>query len=366
MHNQYFSDLNYSLGNEDTKVEYEMVKKLNPNTVITVCGSGSRALPLLGANPSRLICVDLASQQLALLRLRIEVLKKLNYEEFLAFWGYAPYGETSHNQNERKALFEKLSLLDSDRNYFHHLLVKKNWDSILYEGKWEKTFFLFSRFVYRVLGDRRCELFECATIPLQREYVKEKFPRWRWTFILFVLGNRSMFNALLYRGHFVKKNIARGYLNFYNESFNYLFERILARENFFLQICFLGKIMFQEANILEAEKVCFEEMKNNLNRKCTEITEVQGDLITTICCHEKVDFISMSDVPSYFSGDMEKNFLQKIKPSLLSGAIIVIRNYLRIPECDQSGYEDVTDQYRDLIAEEKVQVYQFCILKFKG
>ena len=124
--------------------------------------------------------------------------------------------------------------------------------------------------------------------------------------------------------------------------------------------------MFQEANILEAEKVCFEEMKNNLNRNCTEITEVQGDLIATICSHEKVDFISMSDVPSYFSGDMEKNFLQKIKPSLLSGAIIVIRNYLRIPECDQSGYEDVTDQYRDLIAEEKVQVYQFCILKFKG
>jgi len=366
MSNQYFSDLNYSLGNEDTKVEYEMVKKLKPLTIIAVSGSGSRALPLLVSNPQKMICVDLASQQLALLRLRIEVLKKLSYEEFLKFWGYAPYGEALQNRNERKAMFEKLSLLDSDRDYFCHLFVKKGWDSILYEGKWEKTFYLFSRFVYALLGKRRLELFDCITLSAQKEYINKKFPRWRWMFILFVLGNRSMFNALLYGGHFVKKNIAKGYFNFYNESFNYLFNQILARENFFLQICFLGKIIFKEANILEAQCFCFEEMKDNLSRKYTEIIEVQGDLINAICNHTKVDFISMSDVPSYFSGDIEKNFLQKIKSSLSLGAIIVIRNYLRIPECDQSGYEDVTEQYHDLISQEKVQVYQFCILSYKG
>jgi len=366
MHNQYFSDLNYSLGNEDTKVEYEMVRRLKPNTIISVCGSGSRTLPLLASSPQKMICVDLASQQLGLLRLRIEVLKKLSYDEFLKFWGYAPYANTSLNRNERKAMFEKLSLLASDWEYFYHLFTKNDWDTILYEGKWEKTFFIFSRFVYLMLKERRGELFECKTLLLQKEYIKKKFPRWRWTFILFILGNRSMFNTLLYKGQFVKKNIPKGYLKFYIDAFNYLFNQILARENFFLQICFLGKIMFREANILEAERVCFDEMKSNLNQQSTEIIEVQGDLIQTICSYEQVDFISMSDVPSYFSGEQEKNFLQTIKSSLLPGAILVLRNYLRVPECDQGGYEDVTDQYRDLIAQEKVQVYQFCILRYKG
>ena len=46
MTEKYFKSLNYSLGNEDTTFEVEMVKKLNPKKVLAVAGSGGRSLPL--------------------------------------------------------------------------------------------------------------------------------------------------------------------------------------------------------------------------------------------------------------------------------------------------------------------------------
>ena len=45
MTEKYFKSLNYSLGNEDTTFEVEMVKKLNPKKVLAVAGSGCHDVP---------------------------------------------------------------------------------------------------------------------------------------------------------------------------------------------------------------------------------------------------------------------------------------------------------------------------------
>ena len=55
---EYFYDLNYTLANEDTTLEYEMVKELKPKFVLSVCGSGGRALPLICGGAERLDAID--------------------------------------------------------------------------------------------------------------------------------------------------------------------------------------------------------------------------------------------------------------------------------------------------------------------
>jgi hypothetical protein len=60
---------------------------------------------------------------------------------------------------------------------------------------------------------------------------------------------------------------------------------------------------------------------------------------------------------------MEKNFLQKIKPNLSLGAHVVLRSYLRVPDCDCHGFEDVTANFTDIIRLEKTQMYKVKVLK---
>ncbi|MBI2711236.1 MAG: hypothetical protein HYX41_00030 [Bdellovibrio sp.] len=56
--------------------------------------------------------------------------------------------------------------------------------------------------------------------------------------------------------------------------------------------------------------------------------------------------------------------MQRIKKGLAPNGMVVIRNYLRIPEgTDYSGFQRVTPSYQDLIDQEKVQLYSIEIFK---
>ena len=73
-------------------------------------------------------------------------------------------------------------------------------------------------------------------------------------------------------------------------------------------------------------------MKESLNT--CQVFYHQNDLLSEITNQDNLDFISLSDVPSYFSGQTEKEFIQNLKPSLSDDALVVNRNYLRIPEAN--------------------------------
>ena len=70
MAKKYFSDLNYSLGNEDTSLEVEILKHIRPKNIFSVAGCGSRALPLLSVFPDNLVAVDISEAQIFITELR--------------------------------------------------------------------------------------------------------------------------------------------------------------------------------------------------------------------------------------------------------------------------------------------------------
>jgi S-adenosylmethionine-diacylglycerol 3-amino-3-carboxypropyl transferase len=80
---------------------------------------------------------------------------------------------------------------------------------------------------------------------------------------------------------------------------------------------------------------------------------------------KQYDFLSLSDVPSYFQGQLEKDYMQKIRPGLAPGAIIVTRYYLRKSDCDLNGYLDITDSHIKLVELEKVQMYDIRIYQYQ-
>ncbi len=48
-----------------------------------------------------------------------------------------------------------------------------------------------------------------------------------------VIGNRATFNALLYKGDFIKKNVEQSYYDYYSEAFKKLFTTAPAKRTSF-------------------------------------------------------------------------------------------------------------------------------------
>lgn len=359
---KFFNKLNYTLANEDTTMEYNILPT-GMDHVLSVAGSGARVLPLIAKNPKLLTCIDLVPEQLFIAELRIEAVRSLTHSEYLNFWGYPP---ANISNAERKDLFHKIDLPPDAKSFFTNLFENHNWESILYLGKWEQTFNTFSKVVRAIMGKSVDKLFQQKTLEDQKRYLQSKFPLSRWKCCLFILGNKKVFNALLYKGNFVEKNIPESYFQFYLQTFNRVFNISPVRENYFTNLLFYGQIKFPEGNPIECNKKVFEEIKKSL--ETTKVKFLRSDLISaTKNATSKIDFVSLSDVPSYFKGEIEKNYLQDMKDGLKKGAILVQRHYLHITKsAKRENYVDITSNFQKEINSEKIQAYIPEILKYDG
>lgn len=359
MPRKYFHSLNYTIGNEDTSLELAVMPEGIQHALV-VAGSGSRVIPLLSKSPKYITCVDFSQEQLSLAELRIASLKMLDHQNFLAFWGYPPHLMTP---NERASVFKNLELSHQARKSMELLFQKYSWGPLLYAGRWEKTFHKLSRINRWIVGSRGLKIFSCQTQKEQEKYLKTKFPRKAWSFVIFILGNAPVFNALLYKGNFPQKNISESMHAFYLKRFENLFEQDLARKNYFLQLLFFGRLQFPEGLPIECDQEIFLKAKEGLSK--TKITYICSNAITeTRRSSIPIDFLSLSDIPSYLHPPQEQEFLQEIKNRIPTGGIIVNRYYLRIPDDLKTyGYQEVTDNYKEAISREKIQMYSFGIYK---
>lgn len=362
MSNKYFKGLNYTLGNEDTTVEIEMMKKLKPKKVFSICGSGGRSLPLMHDDCESLSLSDLSKEQLMLAELRLATYRELSFSDFSLFWGYFPYSDDNHN-GKRRDLFTSLKLSDSAYAFFSQVFHETGFNSLLYLGKWERTFFIFSKINTVMLAPDHDRIMRFDKLEDQVYFYHNQFPMNRWKALLHILGNKTMFNALLYKGDFIQKNSPLSHFDYYYQAFERLFTTDLAQKSFFLNLCFYGKINSLEGVPIEAQS----EAHFRIQKAKTTIDYIQEDFIKALSRGDKkFDFASLSDVPSYFSGEVEKNYMQMIKPGLNPGAIVVVRYYLRTSECNLNGYTEITDEYRDLIKQEKVQMYNIKVYRYES
>ncbi len=364
MTKKYFGALNYTLGNEDTSVDLEIIKRLGSKNVFSIAGCGSRALPLL-EQCDQIVLNDVGPYQLALSRLRAALYRDLDFQDFLLFFDYPPY-HSQDNSRRRKEIFYKLDLNEQDKDFFFGVFSEIKWNSLLYYGRWERTFQTLSKALRVILKKDHDRIFDFYNLEEQREYYYKNFYNINWKALLFLLGNKSVFNALLYKGDFIVKNYPESHFEYYQKSFENLFTHSLARESFFAHLCFHGRIIHSDGNPVEAWEGNFNAVKSKLSSSESALELVQGNMVELLhspLYENSFDYLSLSDVPSYFQGDVEKNFLQEMAPSLKKGGVVCLRHYLRKAQCDKSGFKDISDQFSELTLTEKVGVYRFEILQ---
>lgn len=349
MTQNYFQNLNYSMANEDTYMEYRLVQKLKSKIILTVGGSGSRALPFLAVNPEELRIVDVSIDQLMLIELKLETIKQLTRSNAISFW-------TSVSDQETEAIFNQMKLDDKFKSFFQFHLKNNPGIPPLYWGKWEKTFITFSKLTRLLFSQKVREGVFTASNPYK--FYEKNIKGFRWSLLLKIVGNKAMFNSLLYKGSFIQKNSPLSYFDYYHGAFDRLFG-LEIKKSHFLQLCLCGKVLHEEGLPIEFS----EELFNKIKESTTKPIYQQGSIFER-SESTKYDFISLSDVPSYLSGEIERNYIQLLAKNIMNDGVIVNRFYLRATEnTDITGFKDITPKYQDIISQELVQMYQVQLLQ---
>jgi S-adenosylmethionine-diacylglycerol 3-amino-3-carboxypropyl transferase len=331
MANEYFSDLNYSLSNEDTQIEYSVMPEQIDKT-FSIAGSGARCLPLIAKKPKLLHVVDMALPQLFLAELRLQAARQLSYEEFLFFLGYR-----GAIQNDKKSADDRFEL-------FHHLKLSRDCSSYWLKnsrawrqhgyillGRWEQHFQRIGALFRNYLKCDFSELFNAQSIDEQVVLYQKLWPKARWNAFLRLVASEFVFNKFLYKGHFSGEADRRTekkppYL-FIKDEFERVFSTQLVRKNYFMQVLFLGKIVHEEGLPLEAHRALFDNLKNSK----TEVHFLQSNL-TQILQKNSYDFISLSDTISYLPEAAAEKILINCPSDTRSGARMVIRSFMKAPK----------------------------------
>ncbi len=346
----YFKQLNYTLGDEDASFEMHALRQ-HAGHVIAVADCGSRLVPLLAKQPRKLTCVDISPLQLAISKLRLSLLAHVDHPTYCAFLGY----QEGISPAQRQQLFAQLPLDEASRATLEAMLASINWDGPVYYGKFEQMLLTLSRITRLITGKRAAGIFACTTLEEQLAYYKTQFPHWRWKWVLRLLGNSTALNSLLYKGDFPKKNTPGSYLETYSQIFERLFTTARARESFFLQMIFLGKIAYPEGLPIECDPEVFQQAKAAL-AQC-EIAYVEGDIFSAVAQHDDVDFLSLSDVPSFIDDAQAHACLQAVKKHCAKEGVVVVRGHVRLVKPDLRGFRDISHLYDKWAQRESTQLW---------
>lgn len=363
----YFEKLNYTLSNEDTRVEHALLPE-NARSVFAIAGSGARVLPLIARDPAELEIIDLAREQLHLCELRIAAARALSHSEYLFLLGYRgglDSGDPASNEtgDSRLKLFERLELSPDCREFWR--AHARQWEphGFVLLGKWENHFQKLGKIFRRGLRMDVRPVFEAQSLEEQRELYRKHFKPVVFRNFLRVVASEFVFNKFLYKGHFSGSSghatESRAPWRFIDEEFRRLFTTTLVRKNYFLQVLFLGRIYYEEGLPLEAQPAVLEAIK----RSKTRVIFTQGNLLEKLPARP-FDFISLSDTISYLSQEDAARVLELLHAGTPAGARMVIRSFLKAPTAIRSaGWTLEEDENRRAHALDGTGVYQFHIFR---
>lgn len=317
---EYFSGLNYSLSNEDSNIEAKILDQLSINNfhILSVCGAGSRVIPLMKRQVSSIHVVDISELQIKLFRLRYASLKALNFQDFLHFWGYQNQGGC------RKEMLQSFLLPNNEQEFWLH--NSNAWEKgFLFLGKWEKHLLRLGQ-LFRHLFLTNFEGLFLATNPEERQrWYQDHFPQKRLFLFLKTFANPLVFNLLLYRGRFAPSN--EDFAEFLNRVFHKILIEKDPKKSFFAQMLFLGDLRYAEGWPAEAQESVFNEAKDFQGK----IIECKNDLAQVLNTKD-FKFLSLSDVASYLDADALIEFEKGLLRQLEQSATAVVRSFRRHPQ----------------------------------
>ncbi len=350
----FYSRLSYSFGNEDWRTEQKALKIRPDDSVLCVTASGDRPLNLLSTELKELVSIDANPMQTALFDLKCAALKKLDYEEYLAFMG------VKHHSNRLETFAKLKSELSSlsSKVWDHH--SKKIHEGILYEGAVEKKLKVASKVLSKLRGNKIDRLFSFENLDEQRAFLDQSWHTFLW---------RKTFQICLHpwlTRIFIKDPGLYAFVDHDIHIGDYLYEKLhtylnsyIAKESVLLSLIFKGKVDRSSFPPYLNEQGT-AQIKKRLDRVKFETIDMASYLEKAP--DASIDCFSCSDIASYICVDDFNRMVNGILRTAKPGARFCIRQFLsrhHIPSSISKHFVRDSKLEKELESEDRCFVYNF-------
>ena len=325
----FFSDLRYSVGNEDWAAEASALRLRPEDTVLCITASGDRPLHVMLSGCEKVIAVDANASQNFLLELKLSAIQQFDYHTYLGFLGIEEI-----EPGQRWQLFSALKphLSVAAQRYWQQRRAKI-CKGVIYQGATERATRKLSRIMQIFRRKKLKKLFSFDDIHQQREFLLREWntPLWRHSLKLALhprisrlfikdLGLNSKLDRAFHPGAYIYERLTRA------------FERDLAKSNMIGSLLFLGELP-KEALPPYLTEAGFTAIKAS----STEVTSVTDDVISYLqtCPDNSIDAFSMSDIASYMDQDSFAKLCHEIVRTATPDARFSLREFMssrQVPE----------------------------------
>jgi S-adenosylmethionine-diacylglycerol 3-amino-3-carboxypropyl transferase len=342
---------------EDAEVLCSALAPAAGRRMLSIASAGDNAFALLAAG-AEVVAADLSPAQLALVELKRAAIRRLGYEEVLAFLGIQCGAE------DRRSVYEQLErdLPASTRSFFRERL-----DAIavgvLHDGKFEGYFRLFRERVLPLIHRRKTVV---ALLDEKDEEARKAFYRRTWNNLRWRLLFRVFFSRF-----------AMGRLGRDPEFFRYVegsvAERILARTEYALTVLpgyanpYMEYILtgnFRRALPLYLRPEVFPELKRNLDK----LTLFEGPIEEAALAHRGAGFdgFNLSDLFEYLDEPASAAVYGRLLETARPGARFAYWNMLvprRLAAAFPGRVRPLDAEARELFARDLAFFYSAFVLE---
>lgn len=352
----FMKSLNYASCNEDWRSECKALKIEATDTILCITGSGDRPLDLLPEDPKKIISMDMNPVQNHLLRLKMEAMKGLSYNEYSEFLGL-------EEGDGRLESYSKIQdqLPEDTREYWDENLdvLEKG---VVYQGRWENHFKKLALISKILRGRVLKRLFEFDDVKKQAEFVERKWDRWWWRLTFRFLCSAG-FSKTFFGDpgfyQFISKEMSLGKYVF--EGMDHYLKTQLARDSFMISLVFRARLSEHDL----PPYLDKEQIRTILARMDRIDIRTENILDFMESVEEgSIDKFSLSDVPSFLDQEGFERLLDGIVRSGSDGARFCIRLFLsgqHVPERYKKVIDRDLDLEEDLKLTDRSFAYRFVI-----
>ncbi|WP_341907005.1 DUF3419 family protein [Fluviicola taffensis] len=312
-----FEMIRYANCWEDADV---LLKGLNPEEnkrFLSIASAGDNSFSLLVSNPELVVAVDVNQNQLFLVELKREAIRKLKYEEVVRFLGFKPC-------NNRMELYNLIrpNLSAKTQSY---------WDGhrdqllngIIHEGKFERYFQFFADKILPWIHTKKrvAALLAEKTKEEQEKYFNKKWNNWRWRFLFKLFFSKKIMGRYGRDPEFLKQVDVHVGKTIYNKTSVYLKSKS-AQRNFILNYNLTGNFGNLLPHYLEPHN--YEKVKANLDK----IHVFQGFAEDAIAQYGTFDYMNLSNIFEYMSPELFETVAKGLLNGLNSGGKIAYWNLM--------------------------------------
>lgn len=315
--------LNYTSVNEDWRTEAAALRVEPGDTVLALTGGG-RALDLLALGPSRVLAVDVAPAQNALLALEAAAIARLPFEQYAGFIGLCD-AEPGWRLDRLSELAPALPPGAAGYWRDHDHVVAAG---VLYQGRWERFFRALS-LVARATRPRMIRaLTESAELSAQRRLVEERWDAWWWRGLYGLALSSPVLRVIYGDPAFYAHAEVPAAAHVY-ERMRASLGRVLVRDSFMLSLVLTGRLSFDDL-----PPRLTREGHRAIRERLDRLEIVTADVVTFLereAPARTFSCFSLSDVPSYLAQGEFERLLAGVDRCATPGARFCIRLFLSRP-----------------------------------